>query len=36
MRRETYDADSELMSRGVALTTILSVITIPMVSFIVF
>ncbi len=33
---QTYDADSELMSRGVALTTILSVITIPMVSFIVF
>lgn len=36
MLAQTYDADSELMSRGVALTTILSVITIPMVSFIVF
>lgn len=31
MLAQTYDADSELMSRGVALTTILSVITIPMV-----
>ena len=36
MLAQTYDADSELMSRGVALTTILWVITIPMVSFIVF
>lgn len=36
MLAQTYDVDSELMSRGVALTTILSVITIPMVSFIVF
>lgn len=36
MLAQAYDADSELMSRGVALTTILSVITIPMVSFIVF
>ncbi len=36
MLAQTYDADSELMSRGVALTTILSVITIPMVSLIVF
>lgn len=36
MLAQTYDADSELMSRGVALTTILSVITIPIVSFIVF
>lgn len=36
MLAQTYDADGELMSRGVALTTILSVITIPMVSFIVF
>lgn len=36
MLAQTYDADSELMSRGVALTTILSVITIPIVSFVVF
>lgn len=36
MLAQTYDADSELMSRGVALTTILSVITIPIVSLVVF
>lgn len=33
MLAQQYDADSELASRGVALTTILSVVTIPLVSF---